>query len=745
MWRLRALVLLLGVVLLAAPGGKAKGKGPGKVRKGVTYCVGGFSGNPPGTKDACGGTRMRQRHGGRWHHHNYVTDGNQCYSCWDEVDNTCETSFLKDHPKFRVASPGKCKRIGNRNPNQIKFHVRDGRPVSGGGGGGKSSKGNKGKKNGVPTKARAKVTDVSPGPYTAGDTIEMTGEVVDARGNDLPVAGGRFVVITDEGKRIVVPGKVRDGAVVGQFKIPTTGGLKITFEPGKVKKKGKVNIATDARKLNVQACRYRARVVSPKQGAVIVSDSWVDLEAELLDARTGKVLTGSARPRSPRLTFTMHITGQRRPDEVKGGKKSPYKARWSATDPKKKQAKVRFTVGGQAKGGAVCPVRKQKRTATLTGVGLELDTSEVPSECWTDSDCPVSLAIKRPRGSISRQVADALLDHPQTVVEVYDGNRLVSAKRRGDRFRFSSVWKKPGQRALWLRIVHPDRTVDLGPAALPIRQSLELRLPASFDLGAHDAGSDLFSTCSSLRFEGEGVEDFSYNVWVELPPGCKAEPVTANIDATTGLPFVNTLTGMGTTIDELGSDGEIGLCLQLPRCDDEVRAQDVVLHVQPTHPRFADQATTVALEWRVRGTPLWLCWIWLWLPILVGIVLAVILYGFVRPAAFDPEDGIRMAGSERTLRRAATLRLREMPGSRRGWYRNARLGLHGDASLNGRVQGAAVILRATHEGLILEAKSRLEQRDRRTKKWVAVEDPEEHVPAPGQLYRTGSLYFTLEI
>jgi hypothetical protein len=137
---------------------------------------------------------------------------------------------------------------------------------------------------------------------------------------------------------------------------------------------------------------------------------------------------------------------------------------------------------------------------------------------------------------------------------------------------------------------------------------------------------------------------------------------------------------------------------------------------------------------------------WL-LPTLGGLWAVVLLVGFTRPARFPPGAAVRIAGSERGIRQAASVLLRACPGSSPGFFRDARLGMQGDGNITRWVRGASVVLRAVQGGgVVLMGTGPVERQDRRTLKWEPVDDlASGHVPSMGALYRSGGTYFQVEL
>jgi hypothetical protein len=178
-----------------------------------------------------------------------------------------------------------------------------------------------------------------------------------------------------------------------------------------------------------------------------------------------------------------------------------------------------------------------------------------------------------------------------------------------------------------------------------------------------------------------------------------------------------------------------------------VSPDSAVLRVVPLTSEFKAQEKTVRLRWKVEGRSFLGCygaWVWSSLALLgFGVMLA----GFTQPARFPPGASIRVAGSERGMRQSAAILLQACPGSAPGFYRDARLGLHGDGDVNGRTRNAPLILRATRgAGVVLTGTGPLEQQDRRTLKWEPVTDlARGHVPSPSVLYRAGGTYFKVEL
>jgi hypothetical protein len=160
---------------------------------GRTYCVGGFDLNSPTAegRHACNSQKVRRMHPD-WHRHGLIVlnkKTKECFVCWDEVDSTCDSIFMAEHQiRYQyVFTTVQCKKS---NKHKVKFHVKDGVSVLKK----KPSPKSKGrpdkntKPNEAPSQSEFQPVVLTPkltlrkGPYTQGETIRVTGSLVDQQG-----------------------------------------------------------------------------------------------------------------------------------------------------------------------------------------------------------------------------------------------------------------------------------------------------------------------------------------------------------------------------------------------------------------------------------------------------------------------------------------------------------------------------------------------------------------------------------
>ncbi len=722
---LRALAALFALVplLWAVPAG---------AQAGDTYCVGGYDGTPPNHVAACGMPNVRAMHV-KWHYHCWVTDGQECFVCYDEEDSTCDSKFLRRNPDWRRTDPYECARLyGEKHgAGNVVEHVINGEPVTAA--------------PPPPIQLDARVERISPGPYTAGDKVSVVGAVRDGSGTLRPITGGTFRVTDASGQATEHPGAVQpDGTVSAGFSLPPSDSVRIEFIPTLPALGQNETLrakASEAQKLKVEVCGFRARVVQPTEHEALVAGQAIALGARLFDA-AGQVPVASP-PAGLSLEFTVQVDGEQ-PQVLRAD--GALSATWTPpASPRPRE--VRLSAGGRAGERVVCPAGEV--SATVSDLGLGFDTSELPGTCYVGLPCEGTVRLLRPEPGTGRQQVDALLADPRVEARVVDTGeeRYRGPPRADDRYTFSATYREPGA-ASWSIVFQTPK----GPVAMPahevrVRPQLRLELPAELDFGTVAAGSSVTEACQKLDFSGsQGAEEHRWQLRAEGLGGCQSHPV---------LGFLNALRQVETRGLEPSQDIEaldpkdrrLDICLEVPRCAGEVSPDSAVLRVVPLTPEFKAQEKTVRLRWKVEGRGFLGChgaWVW---PTLALLGFGLVIAGFTQPARFPPGASIRVAGSERGMRQSAAILLQACPGSSPGFYRDARLGLHGDGEVNGRTRNAVLVLRATRgAGVVLTGLGPLEQQDRRTLKWEPVADlAQGHVPSPSVLYRAGGTYFKVEL
>jgi len=697
-----------------------------------TYCVGGYEGVAPMavTVAACDMPNVRQLHR-VWHFHSYISDKARCYICYDEQDDTCDTRFLVDNPRFhKVQDWYECGE--SHSADDVVAHVIDGKPIQ---------------KTPVspPLELVARVEHITGGPYTAGDQVTVKGTVRDGQGRLRPVTSGAFRLTDADGHASDVPGRVQpDGTVTAELTLPASGSLRLEFVPAPpplASGEQLRSLTSTPEALKVEICSLRARIVAPVDLELVLSGQALPLRATLLEADgqtpVAAALTGVS------LVFTLSVEGEGAREEKAD---SSLSASWMPP-PSPSPRRVEISAGGRAGARVICPAGPVH--VTLSDIGVGFDTSALPRTCYMGLPCQGTARLLRPTAGLLRQRVDELLGDPATRVDVVDSGKTIrqSPPVPEDVYAFDAVYTE-AKFASWSLTLHTPRGDFSMPAhEVQIRPPLKLSLPAELDFGSVPAGTEVAKTCRQLDFgPSQAVEEHRWDLAVEGRAGCRARPVLGYINSA-GQPDFRPLEPK-LVIDALDSKHRwLNVCLEVPPCDGDSSRAGTGLRVTPLTPEFAAQATTVHLRWKIEGKGFLACHApWL-APLSAVLLVGFILLGIVRPARFPPGTSIWIAGSDKGIQRTSPLLLRESPGSSAGFLRDARLGLHGDGSLNGRLRGAVASLHATRSrGVLVRSTGLLEQQHPRTKKWEPVEGASRgYPPVSGALYRAGGTVFKLEL
>lgn len=153
-------------------------------------------------------------------------------------------------------------------------------------------------------------------------------------------------------------------------------------------------------------------------------------------------------------------------------------------------------------------------------------------------------------------------------------------------------------------------------------------------------------------------------------------------------------------------------------------------------------SATLPTTYQVEGAGFIRCHWLIWATIAAVIFLLWFIYGWIKPHNFEATVAVTVAGSQAGLRRAGEQILRELPGGKSGFYRNAKLCLNGAGDVLRKPPKAAMVLEAGPGGhTVFRKAAGLEYRDRRTRKWKTLQ-PDELGDGynAGVIYRLGDLY-----
>ncbi len=319
-------------------------------------------------------------------------------------------------------------------------------------------------------------------------------------------------------------------------------------------------------------------------------------------------------------------------------------------------------------------------------------------------------------------------------VAVFEGREVPLVRGADSSF---SVPVTPGTiGAETLAVVFRNRWMRLrAETSVLVEGYLPLELAvAPLDYGAWRGDGKAIEECRTLEITGTNSSRVPLELVAEgIPDG--AELTLAGLDF-----------GAGDVAAIPPGGAPVPLCLRSTRCCDAFSGEDVSLSLRGRDPHYHLGAVPLVVRVDVGAAGFYRCWkVVIWT--VVGVlVLLLILVGLLRPKDFLSDQRVKVAGSERKLARAAAMVLREQPGGRRGFYRNATVGLDSQGTPVGPRSKAWLRLTAGGGGEITVASGApLEVRDRRTRKWEAVNtDAGPAILRRRVEYRVGELYFRIE-
>jgi hypothetical protein len=187
--------------------------------------------------------------------------------------------------------------------------------------------------------------------------------------------------------------------------------------------------------------------------------------------------------------------------------------------------------------------------------------------------------------------------------------------------------------------------------------------------------------------------------------------------------------------------GKFNACFVAPGCC-APSPKNATITIRGVDPHYAPDALQVPFKVNVDPTPFITCW-WPYIATAIGtIMFIIILIGIIKPLDFNKEDMIKLAKTEQALDRAGGRRLRELPGGKRGFYRNAHVAFDGAGNAVRATKGVNMILRAAKGDPQVQIFAGLEEKDPRTRKFVQVDLSKGPIYLRrGIVYKTGEFVF----
>ncbi len=224
------------------------------------------------------------------------------------------------------------------------------------------------------------------------------------------------------------------------------------------------------------------------------------------------------------------------------------------------------------------------------------------------------------------------------------------------------------------------------PPPAPPPQGVDFGRPQAVDFQEVDSGSE---ELRALDLSGSRVE------------GEPSARLTTNLDLTGVVLEVETPGGwqdLGASPVELPLSGQnarrLPLRLRVGRCPPATSdAEDPWIEIESIGVDGGPSRLRVPLSLTVRAEPWYRCWMPLIVAVLVTLVAAFVIYGFICPSRFSGRAGVVLSPEE-DMSEGFFHPIRAQRGSRSGFYRDARVHIGADFRITGKARGALVRLRA---------------------------------------------------
>ena len=275
-------------------------------------------------------------------------------------------------------------------------------------------------------------------------------------------------------------------------------------------------------------------------------------------------------------------------------------------------------------------------------------------------------------------------------VELRDDGVAPDTTAGDGRFAGTITLSQPGQAAVSVRASNSfiDRTTEGS-----IEVSGMFRYsgpPIALDFGAIKAGEE---SCVTLAFDAEhvGAVPLELKALEPLPSGHVLE-----------LRAVGGATRPGGEALLIGPSDEKVLCLVTERrAPSSSGDSERWIELRMRGVNAPEAGVPFELTWQVEGLSFWELWKWWILGALALLILAFIIYGFIKPHSFPRELALIYVPELSDMEDNLPQPIRSWKGTGKGWYRNAKAYLTPDFRITGKKRGATVVLEAVGRRTVL--------------------------------------------
>ena len=735
--------------------------------KAITYCVGGFDKKRPHAEayHACNSASVRRSHP-RWHRHGLIIRDKrtkECYICWDEVDDTCDTIFMVQNAKRyeHVWDANTCR---SSDKNKVKFHVKDGVDIL------------KNKPEKVePPPPKPETLDpkinIRQGPYTQGETIRVGGSLVTPAGeigknNGVPVTPDSATVsIKMNGETIsTVPAVIlQDGSFEADLTLPTqepsiwdqlvgtapeveivldvvSSGLPQQYKLGS-------NSTTET--IVLSECLKGLELITPLDEAKTAA-----LIPTKLQARLGKDNKEKQAQISFQVLFPDASLLQAQAEALKTFPAAQGTASWNppALLSPRDISYAKISAFGELDGAKICPTNPV--TVEVSGESILPETTilkqassslpDVPpqfqgqSSCLVGEICDVQIEMKTPENTSA-----TFLNDPATQVAVIDntGKEVYSSNLGSSKLiQYAYTPTQAGTETPVIRFTDKDGGEHFfDSTTISVRDSVKLGLPSVIDFG-HVTAKNWLDKCHIVDVKDSGLQQkdglrisakgFDKECNMELY--YVGDPRTTVVLDALKVPIKES--GEGYLDILLSGRDDFGICVQPGDCGADNSPQNAEISLIPLEASLQRYSVSSQVKWTSDKSPFyaWSCW-GEFLAYMFGFLgMMGLVMGYTRPPRFENHMMVKMSPKKNMDKNVRKYILADEPCRTFKIFQGDQIMF--SSSGEPCLSEGMLVCKATADGGISVNGAVLELYQERDAKWVAVEE-QEYFPMGSKLYR----------
>lgn len=725
----------------------------GFFQHGRTYCVGGFNTSNPSqqSQHACNSFSVSLQHR-NWHEHTGIiqnTKTNECFICWDESDDTCDSIFMTNHSEFIYGYKGNC----TSDSTAIFEHVKDGITIQ--------------------APSSPPVEDLRPevfirnGPYAEGESLRITGNLLDAnnqiaKNNGTVIAPSEATIsIMHNGTELLsVPAIVQsDGSFEGDVVLPklNDNSLWSVFTGTTEEISIVVNVKNDAlpAKYKLQSNSVEKKIHLTKCKDNLFIDTPGSTPVASLIPMDIKYSMNPDHLMQSSINIHIKVTDPSMLKDASQAEQTLLGANGNVSwippellDPTNTVG-IKIYVSGIHNGIEICPSNPQ--TYSLSGesiipesfimnqasdnlLGLPKMFTQ-PQVCVVGEKCEIKVQLK-----VAPNASVPFLDDPNTPVSIIDNSENVLYQNKLNKqttFTYDFIPQKAGTINPKVRFGEKEQMTSFDSNAIVIREPITFGLAETIDFG-HVLREDWKDHCQVIDLNTAHLQsqDGLRLAMHNFDPSCDMSLYYVNDPQNTQYVDqvqVKSDDGNGYVDLILPTTKRFGVCVKPGDCGADDSPANASISLIPLDPALRSFTSKSNVKWTSVKLPFWAwdCWGELLTYMVSTLSLGIFVYGYTSAPRFAFHHGVKFSHKS-NMSNAVTYTFVE--------ERRCKLKLFNGQQIKFNYAGepvfssGSITCRAITGGLFVVNGTNLEYLDNSTGTWRAIED-EEYMPSGVRLYR----------